>query len=201
MKLLHIDTSIQGHASVTRALSTAAVEQLREANPDVHVTYRDLAAHPLPHMDQASFATASAHPVLREFLAADTVVIGAPMYNFGVPSQLKTWIDHIAIAGQTFRYTSEGVIGLAGGKRVIVAHSRGGLYADVPSAPVEHAESHLRAILAFIGIAAPEFIVAEGVALGAERRETAVARAMAQVRALTPREEAQPNEQDHEHCS
>lgn len=184
MKLLHLDTSIQGEASISRFLSAAIVERLCTADPTLQVIYRDLVAQPLPHINQASFATASAHPVLREFLAADVVVIGAPMYNLGLASQLKAWIDHIAIAGQTFRYTPEGVIGLAGAKRVIVAHSRGGLYAGVPSAPAEHAESHLRAILAFIGIADPAFIVAEGLALGADARNTAVAHAMAQVREI-----------------
>lgn len=185
MKLLHIDASIQGDASISRTLSAAVVERLRQANPELPVAYRDLAASPLPHIDHASFTTASAHPVLREFLASDVVVIGAPMYNFGIASQLKAWIDHIAVAGQTFRYTSEGVVGLAGGKRVIVAHSRGGVYSSGLSAQAEHAESHLRAILGFIGIVTPEFIVAEGVALGAERREAAMAHALDQVHALS----------------
>jgi len=184
MKLLHIDSSIQGEASVSRTLSAAIVDRLRKNNPGIEVTYRDLASNPLPHIDLESFATASAHPVLREFLGADIVVIGAPMYNLGIASQLKAWIDHIAVAGETFRYTADGVIGLAGGKRVIVAHSRGGIYSEGPAAAAEHAESHLRAILGFIGITDPEFIVAERVALGAEPREAAVAAALDRILAL-----------------
>ena len=185
MRLLHVDASIQGDASVSRLLSAAVVARWRDARSDLQVVYRDLAAHPLPHIDHASFATASAHPVLREFLAADVVVIGAPMVNFGVASQLKAWIDHVAIAGETFRYTADGAVGLAGGRRVIVAHARGGVYSHGPAMRDEHAESHLRAILAFLGIANPEFIVAEGVALGARQREAAIAQALERIRALT----------------
>jgi len=185
MKLLHIDSSIQADASVSRTLSAAVVERLRNANPGIEVRYRDLATNPLPHIDLQSFGTAAAHPVLREFLDANIVVIGAPMYNFSVASQLKAWIDHIVIAGQTFRYGPEGVVGLAGGKRVIVAHSRGGVYSgESPVAVNEHAESYLRAIFGFIGITDPEFIVAEGVALGAEPREAAVSGALDWVHAM-----------------
>lgn len=184
MKILHIDASIQGDASVSRAISAAVVEHLREEYPKADLVYRDLAASPLPHIDQKSFATAAAHPALLDFLAADIVVIGAPMYNFGIASQLKAWIDHIAVAGETFRYTAEGVVGLAGGKRVIVAHSRGGIYSTGPATQIEHAESYLRAILGFIGITDPEFIIAEGVALGPDQREVAIADAMIRARAL-----------------
>lgn len=184
MKLLHIDSSVQGDASVSRTLSAAVVERLRDAYPRADVIYRDLAQDPLPHIDQQSFATATAHPALREFLDADIVVIGAPMYNFGIASQLKAWVDHILIAGQTFRYTADGVVGLAGGKRVIVAHSRGGIYSAGAATAAEHAESHLRAIFAFIGIGDIEFIVAEGVALGAEPRNAAISSALASVEAL-----------------
>lgn len=184
MKLLHIDSSIQGDASVSRKLSAAVVDRLRLTNRDIEITYRDLAADPLAHIDLEGFSAAAAHPALREFLEADIVVIGAPMYNLGISSQLKAWIDHVVVSGETFRYSPEGAVGLAGGKRVIVVHSRGGTYSQGPAAAAEHAESHLRSILAFIGITDPEFIVAEGVALGPESRETALAGALGWVEAM-----------------
>jgi FMN-dependent NADH-azoreductase len=116
--------------------------------------------------------------LVAEFLAADAVVIGAPMYNFSIPSQLKAWIDRIAIAGNTFRYTENGPEGLAGGKRVIIALARGGIY-DVgsPAAALEHLESYLRGIFNFIGIE-PEFVAADGLAISPEVRETAIATAL-----------------------
>lgn len=184
MKILHIDSSIQGDASVSRDISSAMVDRLRSGDPLATITYRDLAADPLPHLDLDQMAVMSAHPVLREFLEADVVVIGAPMYNFGISSQLKAWIDRIVVAGQTFKYGPEGVTGLATGKHVFVAHSRGGLYGEAPSQANEHAESHLRAILGFIGIADPEFIVAEGVAYGQNEREAALAAAHQKIAGL-----------------
>ena len=117
--------------------------------------------------------------MLDEFLAADVVVIGAPMYNFTIPSQLKAWIDRIVVAGKAFRYSAEGVEGPAGNKRVIIAISRGGLYgADMPSAAAEHVETYLRTVFAFIGVANPEIIVAEGIQVGPEQREKALAGAL-----------------------
>ncbi|MCH8686384.1 FMN-dependent NADH-azoreductase [Pedomonas mirosovicensis] len=186
MKLLHVDSSIQGDASASRALSAAVVAQLLATDPSLEITYRDLAAAPLPHVDLEGLATATATPMLREFLDADIVVIGAPMYNFSISSQLKAWIDHIVVAGQTFRYGPEGAVGLAGGKHVIVAHSRGGIYSQGPAAEAEHAERYLRAILSFIGISDPEFIVAEGLALGLEQREAAMAAALAKAAKVEP---------------
>ncbi|BAK65316.1 FMN-dependent NADH-azoreductase [Sphingobium sp. SYK-6] len=175
MNLLHIDSSIQGDASLSRAMSAAVVSRLRALHPDVTVTYRDLAEHPLPHMTLPGFATPEAQAVLEEFLAADVVVIGVPMYNFTISSQLKAWLDHIAIAGKTFRYTEQGPVGLAGDKRVILALSRGGFYSEGPAASMEHAETYLRAILGFMGITAPELVLAEGAALGPDQREAALA--------------------------
>lgn len=186
MKLLHIDSSIQGDASASRALSAAVVARLRASDPSLEITYRDLARAPLPHIDLEGLATVTATPILREFLDADIVVIGAPMYNFSISSQLKAWIDHIVVAGRTFRYGTEGPIGLAGGKRVIVAHSRGGIYSEGPAAEAEHAEGYLRAILGFIGINEPEFVVAEGLALGTDQREAAMAAALAKAGGIAP---------------
>jgi FMN-dependent NADH-azoreductase len=186
MKLLHLDSSIQGENSASRAVSSAVVERLRAANGTFETRYRDLAADPLPHLTLPGFATEQAAAVLNEFLAADVVVIGAPMYNFGIASQLKAWFDHILVAGKTFRYGLNGVEGLVPGKKVIVALSRGGIYSEGPAAAMEHAEAHLRAILSFIGIDDVEFVVTEGVALGAEQREAALRAAFARVGELEP---------------
>jgi FMN-dependent NADH-azoreductase len=134
--ILHIDSSINGENSASRTVSRSIVEQLRSARWGEEVVYRDLASDPLSHLTLDAFADTS---VLDEFLAADTIVIGAPMYNFTLPSQLKAWIDRLLIAGQTFRYTANGPEGLAGGKRVIVALARGGFYdANSPAASLEH---------------------------------------------------------------
>ena len=174
MKLLHIDASILGDQSVSRQVSAAVVESLRKADPQIEVIHRDLSAEPLAHFTAADLVVA-ADAALEEFLAADIVVIGAPMYNFTIPSQLKAWIGRIVIAGKTFSYGEQGVKGLAGDKRVIVAVSRGGLYgAETPSAAAEHVETYLRTVLGFIGITHPEIIVAEGVLVGPEQRETAL---------------------------
>jgi len=175
MTILHIDSSITGEASVSRKVSQAIVAAV--ATPQDAVVRRDLAAAPLPHLTLDQFADRS---VLDEFLAVDTVVIGAPMYNFTLPTQLKAWLDRILIAGETFRYTANGPEGLAGGKRVIVALARGGFYgAEAPARAMEHLETYLRAVFGFIGIE-PEFVVADGIATGAEAREAALGQALAQ---------------------
>lgn len=187
MKLLHIDASILGANSISRRLSRAAVERLRTAMPDLEITYRDLAAGPLSHLSGAHLAAAqgaasesaalqqelaAGQAVLEEFLAANTVVIGAPMYNFTIPSQLKAWIDRIVVAGKTFRYGPAGPEGLAGDKRVIIAISRGGFYGPgAPAAALEHLETYLRSVFAFIGVTKPELIVAEGLQVSTEQRE------------------------------
>jgi FMN-dependent NADH-azoreductase len=188
--LLHVDASILGDHSASRKLSAAVAERLKAADPGLKTVYRDLAATPLPHLSGAHLAAAQgATPssptvqqelaesaqVLEEFLAAGTVVIGAPMYNFTLPTQLKAWIDRILVAGKTFRYGANGVEGLARGKRVIVAVSRGGFYGPgTPAEAMEHLESYLKSVFAFIGITDAEFIVAEGLQTGAEHREKAM---------------------------
>jgi FMN-dependent NADH-azoreductase len=173
--ILHIDASINGDTSASRQLTKSLVQQLKSSQWGSEVVYRDLAAEPLAHLTLDAFADTS---VLDEFLAADTVVIGAPMYNFSAPTQLKAWIDRILIAGRTFRYTESGPEGLAKGKRVIIALARGGIY-DVgsPAAALEHLESYLRGIFNFIGIE-PEFVAADGLAISPEVRETAIASAL-----------------------
>ena len=174
MTILHVDASINGENSASRAISGSIVEQLRGGAGD-RLVYRDLAREPLAHLTLASFADTS---VLDEFMAADTVVIGAPMYNFTLPSQLKAWIDRILVAGTTFRYTADGPQGLAGGKRVIIALARGGFYdAGSPAAALEHLESYLRGVFNFIGIE-PEFVAADGLAIGPEQRDSAIRQAI-----------------------
>jgi len=173
--ILHIDASINGDNSASRQLTGSVIDQLKGSNWGERVVYRDLAANPLPHLTLDAFADTS---VLDEFLAADAIVIGAPMYNFTLPSQLKAWIDRILIAGTTFRYTDNGPEGLAGGKRVIIALARGGFYdANSPAASLEHLESYLRGVFNFIGIE-PEFVAADGLAIGPEQRETSIKQAL-----------------------
>src|SRR3954454_3777332 len=168
MKLLHIDSSVLGPHSVSRQVSAAIVDRLRQATPSLDIVYRDLTQSPLAHLSGSHLAAAQGAPApaelgpdlaaskaaLGEFLAADIVVIGAPMYNFTIPSQLKAWIDRVLVAGKTFSYGANGPQGLAGGKRVIVAISRGGYYG--PAALGEHLETYLRWVFGFIGITSPE---------------------------------------------
>ncbi len=200
MKLLHIDSSILGPASVSRTVSAAIVERLASADPTLEVRERDLAANPIAHLSGAYLAGSSADvkhdqalqedldlggAALAEFLAADIVVIGVPMYNFAIPSQLKAWIDRICIAGKTFRYTDKGAEGLCAGKRVILAISRGGFYGpETPRATADHQESHLCTLFGFLGISDIEIVRAEGIAYGPDHREKALAAAKAQATTL-----------------
>jgi FMN-dependent NADH-azoreductase len=190
MRLLHLDSSILGANSASRQLSAAAVERFRKQVPGLEVSYRDLAAEPLSHLSGEHLAAgqgaspesqtirkdlAASQAVLEEFLAADIVVIGAPMYNFTLPSQMKAWIDRIVVAGKTFRYGASGAEGLAGNKRVVIAVSRGGFYgAGTPAAAMEHLETYLRGVFGFIGVTDLEIIVAEGLMIGPEQREKAM---------------------------
>ena len=192
MKLLHLDSSILGENSASRALSASIVARWRQAAPRLEVMHRDLAGeHALPHLDGASLAKADpaeaarSARALEEFLAADVIVIGAPMYNFGIPSQLKAWIDRIAVAGRTFRYTAEGPQGLAGGKTVVVAATYGGQH------PLESGrnfvEPYLRQVFGFLGIDAVEFVSAEALNVSSEQRTQALENAQAAIDALPAR--------------
>jgi FMN-dependent NADH-azoreductase len=199
MKLLHVDSSILGHGSVSRDLSAEVVAAFRGRHPGLAVTHLDLAATPIGHLTAAHLAAAQGAPVedalkpdvamgqvaLKEFLAADSVVIGAPMYNFGVPSQLKAWIDRISIAGKTFRYGENGPEGLCGGKKLVIASSRGGVYSEGSAAALfDHQESYLKAAFGFLGITDITFIRAEGVMMGPEARSRALASAKKETAAL-----------------
>jgi FMN-dependent NADH-azoreductase len=175
--ILHIDSSINGENSASRAISRSIVEQLRRTDPDVETVTRDLVSQPLPHLTERG----QDPEVLDEFLAADTVVIGAPMYNFTLPTQLKAWLDRILVAGATFRYTESGPEGLAGGKRVIVALARGGIYdRGSPAAALEHLETYLTGVFNFIGIE-PEFVAADGLNMGPEQREASIGQALGHI--------------------
>ena len=175
MTILHIDSSISGEQSASRAITRSIVDQLRIADGGGDVIVRDLVSEPLPHLTLDAFADSS---VLDEFLAADTVVIGAPMYNFTLPSQLKAWLDRILVAGKTFRYTENGPEGLVKNKRVIIALARGGFYGEGSAAAgLEHLESYLRGLFNFIGIE-PEFVLAEGLAVSPEAREQSLNKAL-----------------------
>jgi FMN-dependent NADH-azoreductase len=200
MKLLHVDSSILGPASVSRELSAAIVSTQRILHPGLEVVRRDLAVNPVDHLTGAHLAAgqgatpedaalrqdvAAGQEALEEFLAADVVVIGAPMYNFSIPSQLKAWIDRLAVAGKTFRYDQNGVHGLAGGKKVIIASSRGGFYGPgAAAASLDHQETYLRGILDFFGITDVSVIRAEGVAIGAEQRAKSLEGAQLEIRDL-----------------
>ena len=184
MTILHIDSAITGEASASRELTAAIVRELTAADPGAQVAHRDLAAGPLPHLTLPAFDEADSLAALAEFKAAETVVIGAPMYNFTLPTQLKAWLDRILVAGKTFRYTDAGPEGLAGGKRVIVALARGGRYDEgSPAASLEHLETYLRGVFGFIGIE-PEFVAADGLNFGPEQREQSIRAALGETAKL-----------------
>ncbi|AZP72211.1 MAG TPA: FMN-dependent NADH-azoreductase [Gammaproteobacteria bacterium] len=184
MKLLHIDSSILGDNSASRQLSAGVVKAWQAAEPGVQVTYRDVAAEGINHFSGATLGALGtpaeqrsaaqqqeaelSAKTLAEFLAADAVVIAAPMYNFTIPTQLKAWIDRIAVAGQTFRYTEAGPEGLCGNKKVIIVSTSGGLHAGQATG-VAH-EDYLKVLLGFLGITDIEFVRAHGLAYGDEFR-------------------------------
>ncbi|PZV38560.1 FMN-dependent NADH-azoreductase [Mesorhizobium kowhaii] len=200
--LLHIDSSALGDFSTSRKLTASIVRAWQQANPHVRVTYRDLAAAPPAHLtgrvmmamrsrdltglsDEERVQIAFSDDLVEEFLAADAVVIGAPMYNFSLPTPLKAWIDRIAQAGRTFKYTESGPVGLAGGKRVVIASSRGGMYAGTPlEAALDHQEAYLRGVLGFTGITDVAIVRAEGTNMGPEAVEQAMISAHEQIERL-----------------
>ena len=172
MTILHLDSSILGENSVSRQLTAAIVDALKEQAP-AEVVYRDLAAEGAP-------AWPDGQDAVDAFLAADTVVIGAPMYNFGIPHQLKAWIDSILVARRTFQYTEKGPEGLAGGRRVFVVYSSGGIH----GAGSDFVEPYLRTVFRMVGIDDITVIRVEGVAITPEMRQTAIDAALASIPAL-----------------
>jgi FMN-dependent NADH-azoreductase len=200
MKLLHVDASILGDHSASRQLSAAILKRLTAVNPATEVIRYDLAAAPIGHLTGGEFlAFRGAEPqdaatrqnavrnakALDDFLAADVIVLGAPMYNFSLPSQLKAWLDRLAVAGKTFRYTASGVEGLVKGKRMIIASSRGGLYGEgQPTAALDHQENYLEGFFGFLGITIITVIRAEGLTISPESHKAAMAAATAEVERL-----------------
>jgi FMN-dependent NADH-azoreductase len=201
MKLLHIDSSPLAANSVSRELTRRIVAQWQAAHPGTVVEHLDLAVNAPNHLDLDSLGfrlapdavglsevqkreNALSEQLVSQFLAADVVVVGAPMYNFSVPTQLKAWIDRIAQAGRTFKYTEKGPQGLAGGKTVIVASSRGGVYSTNPAlAGLDHQESYLATVFGFLGVTDLRFVRAEGVAMGEAAKAQALSAAELQIQA------------------
>ncbi|GFM63558.1 FMN-dependent NADH-azoreductase [Pseudomonas capsici] len=191
MKVLHIDSSILGDHSASRQLSRSVVQAYQATHVDSQVIYRDLASDALSHFSAATLAAAGTpaegrdasqqqevdanEAILQEFLDADVVIVGAPMYNFTIPSQLKAWIDRITVAGRTFRYSEAGPEGLCGGKKVIVVSTSGGLHAGQPTGAGH--EELLKALFAFIGVTDLQFVRAHGLAYGEEPRANAMSAA------------------------
>ena len=187
MKLLHLDSSITGEGSASRAISAAVVERIRETHPAVDITYRDLVAEPIPHLTLDEYLQLDSGADVQQFLDADIVVIGAGFYNFTIPSQLKAWIDRIAVRGRTFAYGENGPVGLAKGKRIVIALARGNVYGEgSPYAGYEHAETLLRSLFGFVG-ADLHFVIAEGLGRGDEARRTAIDAALEQGRQVSVR--------------
>ncbi|MGF1592000.1 MAG: FMN-dependent NADH-azoreductase [Kiloniellaceae bacterium] len=186
--ILVITSSASGEASVSNQLVVGAVDALRRKDPAARIVSRDLGAAPLPHLTAETLAAFFGEPatkaqiaaralsdtIVAEVQAADTLVIGAPMYNFGIPSTLKAWFDHLLRAGVTFRYTEAGPVGLLQGKRAIVVLTRGGLYSEGPAQAMDAQEPHLRTLLGFIGIDDVTFVRSERLAMGPELRAEAI---------------------------
>ena len=210
MKLLHIDSSPLAANSVSRQLTERVVAQWRATHPGTVVEYLDLAVDTPNHlaMDSLGFRLGPDAPglsdvqrreneisekLVSQFLAADVVVVGAPMYNFSVPTQLKAWIDRVAQAGRTFTYTDKGPKGLAGGKTVIVVSSRGGMYSTNPAmAGLDHQESYLQTVFGFFGVTDIQFVRAEGVAMGDAAKAQALGAADVTIKALKAAAANQP---------
>jgi Acyl carrier protein phosphodiesterase len=201
MRLLHLDSSALGAASVSRQLTAEIVARQRALHPDIQVTYRDLGADPALHLTGAHMAIRAGasnkdasieadlikgNTYLDDLLAADIVVICAPMYNFSIPTPLKSWVDRIAVAGKTFQYTATGPLGLLKGKKAFIASARGSVYAaGTPAAANEHQESYLIGLLSFLGLTDVKVVRAEGLAFGPEAKQASVASALEDIAALT----------------
>lgn len=196
MKLLHIDSSILGGYSASRQLTAEVVSKWLKTHPGTEVEYLDVAASPINHFGADAIAikgiaqpeptdaqraeNALSEQLVSQFLAADVIVIGAPFYNFSIPTQLKAWIDRLAQSGRTFTYTDKGPVGLATGKTVIVASTRGGAYSTSEGGQaMEHQESYLKVVFGFFGVTDVRIVRAEGLAMGDEPKAAALSAARA----------------------
>jgi FMN-dependent NADH-azoreductase len=199
--LLYLRSSIFSEGGQSSRLAERFVANWRERNPGAKIVVRDLAQAPVPHLDAARFGAFLAKPEARtpeqqavvdysdgliaELKQADAVVIGLPMYNFGIPSQLKAYFDHVARVGVTFRYTDKGPVGMLTGKEVVVFAARGGFYAGKPS---DTQTPYVRDFLAFLGMDKARFVYAEGLAVSPASKDEALARAHAEIERLAPAE-------------
>ena len=197
--ILVLNSSVSGEASVSRLLVADAVTELTQRDPSAKLVFRDLAANPIPHLTPQTVAGVRAQAttpaeqaaralsdeLIAELRAADTIVIGAPMYNFSIPTTLRSWFDHVLRAGETFSYSEAGPKGLLPGKKVIVVESRGGLYSEGPGQAIDFQEPYLRQLLGFIGLADDlTFIRAEKIGYGPDARDQALADSRAELAKL-----------------
>jgi len=204
MKLLHVDSSILGTNSVSRQLTAEVVAQWRKSHPETRVEHLDLALNAPNHFSADALGiktgvqaepteaqrreNALSEQLVSQFLASDVIVVGAPLYNFSIPTQLKAWIDRLAQIGRTFKYTDKGAVGLATGKTVIVASTRGGVYSSSEGGQaMEHQESYLKVIFGFFGITDVRIVRAEGLAMGDASKAAALSAARADIAAVTGR--------------
>jgi len=202
MKLLHVDSSILGTNSVSRQLTAELVAQWRKSHPETKVEHLDLALNTPSHFSADALGiktgiqaepteaqrreNALSEQLVSQFLASDVIVVGAPLYNFTIPTQLKAWIDRLAQIGRTFKYTDKGPVGLATGKTVIVASTRGGVYSSSEGGQaMEHQESYLKVIFGFFGITDVRIVRAEGLAMGDASKAAALSAAGADIAAVT----------------
>lgn len=200
MKLLHIDSSILGSNSVSRQLTAETVAHWLKSHPNTAVEYLDLAKDAPNHFSADAIAikgfaqtsptdaqraeNALSEKLVSQFLAADVMVVGAPLYNFSIPTQLKAWIDRLSQPGRTFKYEETGPVGLANGKTVIVVSTRGGMYSTSEGGQaMEHQESYLKVVFGFFGITDVRVVRAEGVAMGEAPKATAMSNARAAIAA------------------
>ena len=198
-RILVLDSAATGEASVSRKLTGQLVESLVARHPDAEIVHRNIGSEPIPHLtpetvgairgappetQAARDALALSDRLIEELREADLVVIGAPMYNFGIPSTLKAWFDHVLRARITFRYTEAGPEGLMTGKRAIVVESRAGFYSEGPAMAMDSQEPHLRNLLGFMGITDVAFVRAEKLAFGPEVAEAAISQASDELREL-----------------
>lgn len=200
--VLIIDSAATGEESVTRRLTGELEAALRTRGP-VRIVRRDVGTNPVPHLtaettsairggpadtDEARDALALSDSLIAELQSADLVVIGAPMYNFGIASTLKAWFDHVLRAGITFRYSQAGPEGLLKGKKTIVIESRAGHYTGGPSGPMDSQEPHLRTLLAFMGLDDATFVRVEKLAFGPDQAAASIAEAIEELRSIASQE-------------